>query len=978
MAMPNLRNLSGLLSHGWSTRVAALALVAAMSLGQGAGAQSLAAGPLSATPLGGLPQAALQRFTDPQSVADQLDRHGHVPVIVEFAAPILPAGVQSGSEDEDALVTAAVRETQDRILGRLLPSEAVSGASGPASDESLGISRMQFSPLFALVADSDMLQALAADPEVVRIHINGVRDPMLTQSLPLIGMPAAYSAGGTGNGRVVAVLDTGGRRSHEHLSSRIIAEACYNQVSPNLPSSSLCPGGVAQSTARGSGEDCTNPAWAGCGHGTHVASTAAGFVANPGSGVPPHGVARDARIMSINVFSLFPRSECGPNIPANATHCVRTWDSDQVLAMERVYALRNTHNFSAVNMSLGGGQFSSACGGSNVSHYRPIVQQLTNAGIAVIASAGNNGFDNAIGFPACVPEVIAIGNTDNSDRRNRSSNWGSLVDLAAPGTAINAAYISGSSNNSYARLTGTSMSAPHVAGAFAAIQSVHPNATVAQIRDALAATGTGVTAAGRTIPRINVDRALARLGGGQPGPGPGPTSTTTRLSGPTSSTQGSSVTFTAEVSASSGTPTGSVSFRRNGQQFASVSLNAQGRATASTSNLPVGTSTITAVYAGTSSFSGSTSNTLSHVVSRPSAPPNNLFADRVNIASPGRVTGSNVGATSEPGQPSIAVPGSTNAVWWRFTPSSNGTLTIDTFGSDFDTTLAVFTGSRVDALTLVQANDDASGGTLQSQVEFTAQAGTQYQIAVAGYNNRTGNITLNLGFQVATTTTLEAPTNAVQGLPAIFNVQVRPSSGSGTPRGTVSLRRGTTEIGRETLDSNGNANFQITDLPLGTSSIRAHYLGGSGFAASTSPIARVTVRADPRGFFGGGTVFSPSPECGNNFGSAHPVTMRYSPSEFDGPPSGVSIVWPEGSEHLALWGPMETSSNFFGGAGRSSWTRFVFYPTRPLIRVASRRVTQPAGASIDRATELVLRLRVQNFAAMPGCVVTVVGTMRRG
>ncbi|AHE98501.1 serine protease [Thioalkalivibrio paradoxus ARh 1] len=331
----------------------------------------------------------------------------------------------------------------------------------------------------------------------------------MIQSLPLIGMPAAYAAGGTGTGQVVAVLDTGARLTHEHLSTRIVEGACYNRVGSWVPSTSRCPGGAGSATTLESGDDCTSSTWLGCGHGTHLASTAAGFVANPGSGVPPHGVAPDARIMSTNVFSLFHQDTgyCG-RLPGGYTHCLLTWQSDQIAALERVYARRTARAFAAVNMSLGDGQYFSAC---TADPRRWIVQELTNVGIAVVASAGNDGSNYSIRAPACIPEVIAVGSTTKSDERSSFSNWGSLVDIAAPGSSINAAFISGTSNSHYAHLSGTSMAAPHVAGAFASVRAAYPTATIIQIRNALRDTGTAISSAGSTIPRINVDAAIDSL-----------------------------------------------------------------------------------------------------------------------------------------------------------------------------------------------------------------------------------------------------------------------------------------------------------------------------------------------------------------------------------------------------------------------------------------------------------------------------------
>ncbi|AHE98507.1 fibronectin type III domain-containing protein [Thioalkalivibrio paradoxus] len=205
---------------------------------------------------------------------------------------------------------------------------------------------------------------------------------------------------------------------------------------------------------------------------------------------------------------------------------------------------------------------------------------------------------------------------------------------------------------------------------------------------------------------------------------------------------------------------------------------------------------------------------------RPAAgPPNNLFANRINISVPGTVTGTNVGATSEPGQPTIATSNSNNAVWWRFTPANNCAATIDTFGSNFDTTLATFTGSAVNALTQVAANDDAGGG-LQSRVEFQAMAGTEYQIAVAGYNNATGNITLNVDCPVQGPSVTTNPATSIGQDSATLNATVNPNG----VESAYLFQYGTTTSYGTTIDGENigagtntqNVSRTITELSCGT------------------------------------------------------------------------------------------------------------------------------------------------------------------
>ena len=119
-------------------------------------------------------------------------------------------------------------------------------------------------------------------------------------------------------------------------------------------------------------------------------------------------------------------------------------------------------------------------------------------------------------------------------------------------------------------------------------------------------------------------------------------------------------------------------------------------------------------------------------------PPNNMFTKAQSLSTDGTVTsgsatGTNVGADKEAGEPDHADNAGGASIWYSFSSPAVGTLTIDTKGSAFDTTLAVYTGTSVDKLTLVAASNDADGATTSS-VSFSAQRNTTYYIAVDGFN----------------------------------------------------------------------------------------------------------------------------------------------------------------------------------------------------------------------------------------------------
>ncbi len=124
---------------------------------------------------------------------------------------------------------------------------------------------------------------------------------------------------------------------------------------------------------------------------------------------------------------------------------------------------------------------------------------------------------------------------------------------------------------------------------------------------------------------------------------------------------------------------------------------------------------------------------------------NDDFVNRVNLGSVHQATdtGNNDGYTGEAGE--IEHDGPTTSAWWSWTAPASGILTIDTVGSNYDTYLTLATGSNVAQLTSLAGNDDF-GGTLLSQIVANVQPGVTYQIAVDGFSNATGDITLNLSF----------------------------------------------------------------------------------------------------------------------------------------------------------------------------------------------------------------------------------------
>jgi len=129
----------------------------------------------------------------------------------------------------------------------------------------------------------------------------------------------------------------------------------------------------------------------------------------------------------VQVFSKRTGSTCTDN--GDSSPCVRSYKSDQVAALEYVYGLRDDYDIAAVNMSLGGGEFSSqtTCSNENGST-EAAVANLRGARIATVVASGNDGFTDALAAPACLPNVISVGNTRDSDTGRSlgsASHWAS-------------------------------------------------------------------------------------------------------------------------------------------------------------------------------------------------------------------------------------------------------------------------------------------------------------------------------------------------------------------------------------------------------------------------------------------------------------------------------------------------------------------------------------------------------------------------
>lgn len=400
-------------------------------------------------------------------------------------------GLRTDVQPEISLPNARAVEGQ-RLAIALAQDALLNKVSGynPTS-----IKRLTTIPFIAMEVNALGLQSLRNANEVLTIEEDVPVPPTLTESVSLIGAPAVWANGFTGAGQHIAVLDTGFDGSHNMLAGKIAAEACFSTT--NSISTSVCPGGQSQFIGAGAaGVVPGNPK--SYDHGTHVAGIALG------KGTTLTGVAKDARLIAIQVFSKFNSSAyCGSTTP-----CLLSYTSDQALALEHVLKLQTNNGLAvaAANLSLGGGQYTGFCDASNPTMTTKI-KNLRAAGIATVVASGNDGYANALNSPACISAAISVGSTTDFGTETVSgfSDSTSFLNLLAPGQWIKSSVPGGG----YGNWAGTSMAAPHVAGAWALLKSKVPQAGVTDVLNVLTATGKPITDPKNNItkPRIRVDAA---------------------------------------------------------------------------------------------------------------------------------------------------------------------------------------------------------------------------------------------------------------------------------------------------------------------------------------------------------------------------------------------------------------------------------------------------------------------------------------
>lgn len=274
------------------------------------------------------------------------------------------------------------------------------------------------------IAGTAFVEAMKKNPKVLSVENDTVmKIDATTQSNPDWGLDridqktlpldSAYSYLQTGSGTTAYIVDTGILSTHQQFSGRVLS------------------GYTAISDGNGT-TDCN-------GHGTHVAGTVGGST---------YGVAKNVSLVPIRILG-----------------CDGSGASSNVIA-GLDWILKNGKKPAVVNMSLGGDANTSL---------DSAVENLFNNGYVMVVAAGNSNADACSSSPARVSKAITVAATDDTDTRASYSNYGSCVDIFAPGSQINSSWIG--SNTATKVLNGTSMATPHVVGVVAEMLQSTPTAT---------------------------------------------------------------------------------------------------------------------------------------------------------------------------------------------------------------------------------------------------------------------------------------------------------------------------------------------------------------------------------------------------------------------------------------------------------------------------------------------------------------------
>ncbi|PAZ11484.1 peptidase S8 [Streptomyces sp. SA15] len=423
----------------------------------------------------------LERAKGRQHIPVQIRKvDGHTLVIPADAARLVSTGkLDQRLFDVTELSKSATRKSQAKGLKVIVGYKgAAAGAKADVRDagklrqslESLNADAVQTPHEDAPELWDAVTNGARTASGIAHVWLDGVRKASLDKSVPQIGAPKAWAAGYDGKGVKIAVLDTGVDATHPDLKDQVIAAKNFTPAA-----------------------DATDKQ----GHGTHVASIAAGTGAKSGGkykGVAPGADVLSGKVLDDNGFG----------------------DDSGILAGMEWAAEQGAQ---VVNLSLGGTDT------PEVDPLEAAVNKLSaEKGILFAIAAGNSG-PESVGSPGSADAALTVGAVDDKDKLADFSSTGPRLgdgaikpDVTAPGVDTTAAAAKGSAiaqevgenPAGYLTISGTSMATPHVAGAAAILKQQHPDWTYAELKGAL----TGSTKGGKYNPfqqgsgRIQVDKAI--------------------------------------------------------------------------------------------------------------------------------------------------------------------------------------------------------------------------------------------------------------------------------------------------------------------------------------------------------------------------------------------------------------------------------------------------------------------------------------
>jgi len=678
------------------------------------------------------------------------------------------------TEGEDPGALLAALGGMDIQLERVSPD-------APLYRLHLGEATLQAVPtaLDALDERSSMVQV--AEPDFVRQALLAPNDPQyingtlwgLNQiSDADIDAPEGWDVRTSAGSLIVAVVDTGVRYTHEDLAAnmwRNLGEISGNGLDDD--GNGLVDDVFGCNAYGRNGNPMDDN-----GHGTHCSGTIGG-VGNNGVGVT--GVAWGVKLMACKFLS-----STGSGADSDAITCID-------------YA--RLKGAKVLSCSWGGGSYGASMSAA--------IDRARAAGMILVAAAGNDSRNNdsTPSYPASYPQdnIVAVAATTRTDGLASFSNYGATsVDIAAPGDGIYSAV--STSDTAYAVYSGTSMATPHVSGVVALLAAQYPaDSYTSLIQRLLSGTDAVPALVGKTRSgRLNLAKALAATSNPPVVlPVNDNFASASTLAGSSWTSPGSNVNGTSESgepSHAGQAPAKSVWYSWTAPSSGSVTMGTAGSAFDTVLAVYTGSSlgALTAVAANDNRTTGVTDSQVTFqavagtvyriAVDGKSGASGNLtitgslsgvtvgndaFASAIACAGTSfTVTGSNVGATKEAGEPSHAGQSGGKSVWYSWVAPTNGKLTLATAGSSFDTLLAVYTGAAINALKVVASNDDVSRTDKTSKVTYSAIAGTKYWIAVDGYGAASGAV--KLAGALAATKVLAAPTGVTAKQDSAGRVQI--------------------------------------------------------------------------------------------------------------------------------------------------------------------------------------------------------------